>query len=127
MGGLCRVGDSSFTSLTVGVTGEANLAPLAHRSACLDLKATPVLTDCFTFERGLLQDLHGVEVVVIGGSHLSHQEHLRQVNIKGGGRVYGRVRQFQYLRHRVDFFKRHANTVIACVLPVSDLHYANIN
>lgn len=30
-----------------------------------------------TFERGLLQDLHGVELVSIGRGHLSHQEHLQ--------------------------------------------------
>ena len=31
-----------------------------------------------TFERGLLKNLHGVQLVVVGGGHLPHQEDLRR-------------------------------------------------
>lgn len=38
-----------------------------------------------TFERGLLEDLHGVQLVGVGRRHLAHQEHLRPQGRRGGG------------------------------------------
>lgn len=35
------------------------------------------ITGSCTFERGLLEDLHGVELVGIRRGYLSHQEHLQ--------------------------------------------------
>lgn len=36
-----------------------------------------------TFERGLLEDLHGVQLVGVGRRHLAHQEHLRPPDSEG--------------------------------------------
>lgn len=53
---------------------------------------TEGLEDTQTFERGLLEDLHGVQLVGVRRGHLAHQEDL-QPQDRSGMRELGRLGQ----------------------------------